>query len=129
MLRRLLRRLVSSTATRLPLLVLVDSSMDNEIDRLRRENEVLRHRLAQVTASRPLLPEAEPTNRPSHPDAQWQSGQHELTSDQIRRYSRQLLLPSFGIQGKSALCFGCSSNSDLQPQITCLICSAGAVDQ
>lgn len=65
--------------------------MHSEIENLRRENEVLRARLAQVTAS------------PASPDSEckrWEAGPHGLTSDQIGRYSRQLLLPSFGVQGK-----------------------------
>ncbi|KAL3151284.1 Adenylyltransferase and sulfurtransferase MOCS3 [Trebouxia sp. C0009 RCD-2024] len=68
--------------------------MNSEIEALRRENEVLRARLAQVTAS------------PASPDSEckrWEAGPHSLTSDQIGRYSRQLLLPSFGVQAQERL--------------------------
>ena len=66
--------------------------MDSVIESLRRENEVLKSRLAQVTATRPLSSDSE--------CLPWEAGPHSLTSDQINRYSRQLLLPSFGVQGK-----------------------------
>ena len=66
--------------------------MDSELEDLRRENEVLKCRLAQVTASRPVSTGLE--------CLRWEAGPHSLTSDQIGRYSRQLLLPSFGVQGK-----------------------------
>lgn len=69
----------------------VEAAMDSEIESLRRENEVLRSRLAQVTATRPLSSDEE--------CLRWEAGSHTLTTDQIGRYSRQLLLPSFGVQG------------------------------
>lgn len=70
----------------------VETAMDGEIESLRRENGVLRSRLAQVTATSPLSSDAE--------CLRWEAGPHTLTTDQIGRYSRQLLLPSFGVQGK-----------------------------
>ena len=73
--------------------------MDSEIESLRRENEVIKNRLAQVTASRPSSPLSE--------CLQWEAGPHRLTSDQIGRYSRQLLLPSFGVQGKQGVMSTC----------------------
>lgn len=69
--------------------------MDGEVENLRRENEVLRSRLAQVTACRPLSSDEE--------CLRWEAGPHNLTTDQIGRYSRQLLLPSFGVQGKPSI--------------------------
>ena len=65
--------------------------MGSEIEALRRENEVLKTRLAQVTAG---------PARPEPGCVQWEAGTHSLSSDQIGRYSRQLLLSSFGVQGK-----------------------------
>ena len=66
--------------------------MESEIKSLRSENDVLRSRLAHLTASCPLSSDSE--------SLRWEAGPHSLTSDQVGRYSRQLLLPSFGIQGK-----------------------------
>lgn len=71
--------------------------MDSEVESLRRENELLKNRLAQVTDS-----------CPSGSDSaylRWEAGPHSLTSDQIGRYSRQLLLPSFGVQGKQGFSY------------------------
>ena len=77
--------------------------MNSELEDLRRENEVLKSRLAHATATRPLKSDSE--------CLRWEAGPHSLTSDQIGRYSRQLLLPSFGVQGKQGVTSTASSSS------------------
>lgn len=80
--------------------------MDSEIESLRRENEVLKSRLAQVTASCPSNSDSE--------CLRWVAGSHSLNSDQISRYSRQLLLPSFGVQGKQGVTSSSSHKSEVR---------------
>ena len=74
--------------------------MDAELQRLRQENECLRSRLAQVSASRPepQLSTAGGVEVDSQP--RFEAGAHGLSSAQIARYSRQVLLPSFGAEGQ-----------------------------
>ncbi len=73
--------------------------MDAELQRLRQENECLRSRLAQVSASRPephsIAGGVEVDSQP-----RLEAGAHGLSSAQIARYSRQVLLPSFGAEGQ-----------------------------
>lgn len=78
--------------------------MQTELEQLRRDNEMLRSRLAQMTACR--MEETVDRERedntghvPTATQCQWQAGSHDLSSAQIARFSRQLLLPSFGIEG------------------------------
>ena len=77
--------------------------METQLEELRRENEVLRRRLAQATATRPAFSQLDRPSPAAHAEMQWEAGSHGLSSDQIGRYSRQLLLPSFGVQGKPEL--------------------------
>lgn len=79
--------------------------MQTELEQLRRENEMLRSRLAQMTACSPEeTVERERKNTghvPAATQCQWLAGSHDLSSAQIARFSRQLLLPSFGIEGRA----------------------------
>lgn len=74
--------------------------MEAELQRLRHENEVLRSRLAQVSASRPELQHSAAAGVDFESQPRLEAGAHGLNSAQIARYSRQLLLPSFGAQGQ-----------------------------
>eukprot|EP00891_Asterochloris_glomerata_P009431 jgi/Astpho2/9431/e_gw1.00145.64.1_t len=73
---------------------------------LQQENEELRRQLAAAQARLAALQEAVPLgslsqtkDAASHPG--WAGSQHNLSSSQISRYSRHLLLPSFGVAGRS----------------------------
>lgn len=74
--------------------------MQAEIDQLRAENEILKRRLAAVNGTALAIPDA-PGNfdlRASSPQ-KWELGAHGLNSSEITRYSRQILLRSFGAEG------------------------------
>eukprot|EP00192_Tetraselmis_astigmatica_P003976 CAMPEP_0117658236 /NCGR_PEP_ID=MMETSP0804-20121206/5758_1 /TAXON_ID=1074897 /ORGANISM="Tetraselmis astigmatica, Strain CCMP880" /LENGTH=465 /DNA_ID=CAMNT_0005464747 /DNA_START=57 /DNA_END=1454 /DNA_ORIENTATION=- len=79
-----------------------------EVARLRAENIALRKEVSELrgqriqepsTSSSAADPIAPPSPSPYCPG-------HELSPAQVSRYSRQLLLESFGIQGQSNLCKG-----------------------
>ena len=61
--------------------------MQAEIDQLRLENDLLRREVASAVAA---------NEKALHT---WEMGSHGLESSQITRYSRQILLRSFGAQG------------------------------
>ncbi len=79
--------------------------MEAEIQQLRRENEVLKSRLAQITASRPEETQGLSVQAETAPQCRWEAGSHGLSSAQIARYSRQVLLPSFGLEGRTLILF------------------------
>lgn len=70
----------------------------SQMQQLRCENELLRSRLAQATASG-SGDTHETVQLTNQTRCQWEAGAHGLNSAEISRYSRQLLLPSFGIEG------------------------------
>jgi hypothetical protein len=74
--------------------------MEAEVQRLRQENELLRSRLAQVSASRPEPQHSTAAGVEIEFQPRLEAGAHGLNSAQIARYSRQLLLPSFGAEGQ-----------------------------
>lgn len=70
----------------------------SQMQQLRCENELLKSRLAQATASSSGNTH-ETEQLANQTRCQWEAGAHGLSSAEISRYSRQLLLPSFGIEG------------------------------
>ena len=44
-------------------------------------------------------------------DLHWEGTEHQLTKDQVVRYSRQVILPSFGAQGTSSAASSCLRHS------------------
>ena len=74
--------------------------MQVELDQLRHENELLRRKVAALNdgaSSASTTPEDVAAHRQVlH---MWEMGSHGLDSWQITRYSRQILLRSFGSQG------------------------------
>ncbi|KAL0029413.1 hypothetical protein WJX77_005576 [Trebouxia sp. C0004] len=77
--------------------------MEAEIQRLRQENELLRTRLAHVSASQPEPRHATAAGVGIDFQPRLEAGAHGLSSAQIARYSRQLLLPSFGVEAQARL--------------------------
>ena len=74
--------------------------MDAELQQLRQENKILRSRLAQVSACRPEPQHSTAGGVEIESQPRLEAGAHGLSSAQIARYSRQLLLPSFGAEGQ-----------------------------
>lgn len=74
--------------------------MEAELQRLRHENEFLRTRLAQVSASQPEPQHWTAADVDIDFQPRFEAGAHGLSSAQIARYSRQLLLPTFGAEGQ-----------------------------
>ena len=89
--------------------------MQEELERLRAENAHLRSLLrsrGDLQGSGNVADRATVTTN-QHPTARcdastadagasppgWEPGPHDLTREQIARYSRQLILPSFGVEG------------------------------
>ncbi len=74
--------------------------MDAELQQLRQENEFLLSRLAQVSASRPEPQQPVAADVETESEPRLEAGAHGLSSAQIARYSRQVLLPCFGAEGQ-----------------------------
>lgn len=81
---------------------------DDELEHLRAENEALKvevQRLRQAQSS--SVPEPRSQNDLDTPSTHsWDGLGHGLSRDDIARYSRQIILPSFGAQGALSCCFG-----------------------
>ena len=79
--------------------------------RLQEEVEQLRQKLSKLTAAENGVATSaqgqngqhssslQSSNGPAHPA--WEGMQHSLSKGQVERYSRQILLHSFGVQGES----------------------------
>ncbi|KAG0555941.1 hypothetical protein KC19_11G014500 [Ceratodon purpureus] len=84
-----------------------------ELEKLREENASLRDQLRHHTL-RELAAGGDGLRGSSGgdggggacPAAAWAAGGHGLSRDQVQRYSRQLLLPSFGVGAQERLCEG-----------------------
>lgn len=73
--------------------------MQDRLDQLRQENEQLKRQIAEFTdLSATPLPDA--VNINSNEQQMWERGSHGLDSPQVTRYSRQILLRSFGAEGR-----------------------------
>ncbi len=100
---------------------------------LQQENEELRRQLAAAQARLAALQEAVPLgslsqtkDAASHPG--WAGSQHNLSSSQISRYSRHLLLPSFGVAGRSIVLRPCAALALTSSfhSLHCTCCRPGA---
>jgi adenylyltransferase and sulfurtransferase len=86
--------------------------LEDQLQQLQLENARLRayiHSLAPpINGSIPHSTEGAPTNGSSYADARrlWDAAEHGLTREQVGRYSRQIILPSFGVHAQSRLCNG-----------------------
>lgn len=67
---------------------------EGELTRLRRENAVLRAALARAESNGRSQP-----REPIDP-LEWDELGHGMHRDEIARYSRQIVLPSFGVMGE-----------------------------
>eukprot|EP00887_Chlorella_sp_A99_P001231 scaffold14.g1231.t1 len=81
---------------------------EEELQRLREENARLREELRRLGQGRPEehaagAPPAPPAADGAAPRPAWDGTQHGLTKEQIARYSRQIILQSFGVHGARAL--------------------------
>ena len=77
-------------------------TMHSELERLRAENDHLKRRLEIQSPAQPA-PIPEPGAAKQASDLlSWQPGSHGLSGLQISRYSRQMLLSSFGAAGMLA---------------------------
>lgn len=75
--------------------------MQTDIDQLRLENEHLKRSLAVLngaTASSAASSRDTVGPHVANPHM-WEGGSHDLDSSQVTRYSRQILLRSFGAEG------------------------------
>ena len=89
------------------------ASMQQELERLRAENAHLRELLSTTQLQEPAEGadnRAAPGALPDQPGQAcssrgpvigWEAGGHDLSAEQISRYSRQLILPSFGVAGEA----------------------------
>ena len=88
-------------------------ALQRENEALKAELQTLRQQLQQQQrAQADAFPQIEPTSSEqpsgqtpvvqSGPPASWAS--HGLSKEQVQRYSRQLLLPSFGLQAQQGVC-------------------------
>lgn len=74
-----------------------------ELDQLRAENARLKAYIGNITTP---TPENGANGASSSPDAcpvapsPWDGVGHGLSKDQVGRYSRQIILPSFGVEGE-----------------------------
>lgn len=82
------------------------ADLSEELERLRVENARLKEELKLHSAASSLIGEDEDDRGNACPSPSWTGLSHNLTADQIRRYSRQLLLPSFGVEAQDRLCQG-----------------------
>ena len=80
------------------------------------ENEELRRQLAAAQARLAAVEKGALQGSLSHtkhaaaPNHGWAGTQHNLSSSQISRYSRHLLLPSFGVAGRSIMLLPCAAD-------------------
>lgn len=78
------------------------ADMLGEVERLRAENEHLRAQLAAVCPANGQQSSAEPAEAClARPPAFWDGLQHGLSKEEVGRYSRQLILHSFGVHGEA----------------------------
>ena len=77
--------------------------MSAEIDRLREENARLKAYINSITTSPCILENGSSSDLPTTTTASlenlWDGVGHGLSKEQVARYSRQIILPSFGVQG------------------------------
>lgn len=75
--------------------------MQDRLNQLRQENEQLKQQIAEYTtgAVSSVTPAADAVNINGNRQQMWERGSHGLDSPQITRYSRQILLRSFGAEG------------------------------
>ncbi|PRW57410.1 Adenylyltransferase and sulfurtransferase MOCS3 [Chlorella sorokiniana] len=89
-------------------------SSSEELQRLRAENEALRAELAALKRSQQPPAAQAPAAAPAANGggaacpafAPWDGMHHGLDKEQISRYSRQIILHSFGVQAQARLCRG-----------------------
>ena len=75
--------------------------MQDRLDQLRQENEQLKRQIAEFTTGADLsVTPLDAVNINSNEQQMWERGSHGLDSPQITRYSRQILLRSFGAEGR-----------------------------
>lgn len=87
-------------------------ALQRENEALKAELQALRQQLQQQPAQADASPQSEPSSseQPSGPTSVVQPGppaswaSHGLSKEQVQRYSRQLLLPSFGLQAQQGVC-------------------------
>ena len=105
-------------------------SREDELLRLRTENDHLRSLLMQhegrIDASPAAVSVVVDACAPPHDEQQagssrngtgrfsWNKNGHNLNKDQIARYSRQIIMPSFGAQG---MCRGVPFSKCLHPHV------------
>ncbi len=79
--------------------------MEDRVRQLEQENQRLRALLQQHGIA---APPAQPAGGVAPPPAPktWLSSSHGLSKAQVERYSRHLLLPSFGLAAQERLCRG-----------------------
>lgn len=80
-------------------------SAEDELSRLRAQNSQLQRELDRLTGSGPLQQSAPDAANGAAAAAtpSWDGLQHGLNKEQIARYSRQIVLHSFGVQGEPCL--------------------------
>ncbi|KAI3437915.1 hypothetical protein D9Q98_000360 [Chlorella vulgaris] len=83
-------------------------SAEDELSRLRAQNSQLQRELDRLTGSGPLQQSAPDAANGAAAAAtpSWDGLQHGLNKEQIARYSRQIVLHSFGVQAQAKLCGG-----------------------
>ena len=82
--------------------------MPDRMDELQKENARLKAYIRRLEAQNGGAPQQQP-GRPHSPAVvapsgrEWDGAGHGLSADQVGRYSRQIILPSFGVQGEKEL--------------------------
>jgi adenylyltransferase/sulfurtransferase len=77
------------------------AELQEQVDTLQRENDRLRAYLASIGTAMDETHDGQSNNSPG-----WDGVGHGLTKHQVSRYSRQIVLPSFGVSAQSRLCSG-----------------------
>lgn len=77
------------------------AELQERVDTLQRENDRLRAYLASINTATDETHDDKSNNSPG-----WDGVGHGLTKHQVSRYSRQIVLPSFGVSAQSRLCSG-----------------------